>query len=156
LLPRIIHFRISHANAHEKIGKYVFVSGPALNSSYHRDAESTERTVFLPDRETAIRQKDTVLWALFLGTTGSMPPVGKAPKELSPKAMALFPGRRLPARENIPVLRVLCVSVVNLLAMPGSNILVRSKGNNHSSQALAADSDERQVCKTIVTRGGHW
>jgi len=84
----------------------------------------------LPDRETAIRQKDAALWALFLGTTGVMLPVGKAPKQLSPKAMAPFPGRRLPARENIPVLCVLCVSVVNWLVMPASNILVRSKGNN--------------------------
>jgi hypothetical protein len=33
--------------------------------------------------------------------------------ELSPKAEALFPGRRLPAREKISLLGGLCVSVVN-------------------------------------------
>jgi hypothetical protein len=93
---------------------------------YHRDTESTERTLFLPDRETAIRQKDAALWAVFLGTTGSMPPVGRAPRELSPKAMALFPGRPSPGQGKHPC--PLCL--VYWLVMSTWNILVRSKGNN--------------------------
>ena len=66
----------------------------------HGDTESTER-FFLPDRETAIGQEIAALWA------GSSTPFASCQrlepaKELSPQAEALFPGRRLPAREKTP------------------------------------------------------
>jgi hypothetical protein len=31
----------------------------------HRDTENTEQTLFLPDRETAIGQKNSALWAIY-------------------------------------------------------------------------------------------
>jgi hypothetical protein len=79
---------------------------------HHGGTESTEGTLFLPDRETAIGQKNE--------PSGHDPVAGwfyahgwRHAIELSPKAEALFPGRRLPAREKISLLGGLCVSVVN-------------------------------------------
>ena len=76
-----------------------------------------EGTIFLPDRETAIGQTGNPPegWDSKRSAEKRSQPFGpdlatgwlhangwKQAKELSPKAEALFPGRRLPAREKSP------------------------------------------------------
>ena len=80
----------------------------------HRDTESTER-FFLPDREKAIGQTGNPPegWDSKRSAEKRSQPFGhdlvtgwfhangwRQAKELSPQAKALFPGRRLPAREK--------------------------------------------------------
>jgi hypothetical protein len=82
----------------------------------HGDTESTER-IFLPDRETAIGQTGNPPkgWDSKRSAEKISQPFGhdlvhrwldingcSRAKELSPEAKALFPGRRLPAREKSP------------------------------------------------------
>ena len=81
----------------------------------HRDTESNEGTIFLPDRETAIGQTGNPPegWDSKRSAEKRSQPCGHdlvagwlcvngciQGKELSPEAEALFPGRRLPAREK--------------------------------------------------------
>ncbi len=62
----------------------------------HRDTESTERNLVLPDRETAIGQK-TQPSGQFLCKQQPYLEQCSIAEVLPPTAEALFPGRRLPA-----------------------------------------------------------
>lgn len=55
-LPGVL---ISIAHARQVVAEVILIF-----FIHHRDAESTERTLFLPDRETAIGQKNSALRAL--------------------------------------------------------------------------------------------
>jgi hypothetical protein len=64
--------------------------------SNHRDTEGTEGTIFFARSGDGDRAKDlspaAARWLIVNGWSQA--------KELSPEAEALFPGRRLPAREK--------------------------------------------------------
>ena len=73
------------------VGFQIFFTSPQR----HREHRAN---FFLPDRETTIGQKNAALRAVLLKSAAISAVDCVSSKEIPPKAEALSPGRRLPAR----------------------------------------------------------
>ena len=79
----------------------------------HRGTESTERNLVLPDRETAIGQKNAALRAVYV-QAAIVPRPMFCSRSASAEGGGTFPWPSSPGQGKITLLCVLCVSVVEL------------------------------------------